>query len=151
MTSTQQEIVLDSWHLIEPQADRAAVLFFDRLLAIDPEAFDLFAHDHLPDRARMFRMMMAELVALHRDPRDVVARAAELGRRHVGYGVRDGHYRSMLDALLWVLEVLAPSLDAAAVHAAWNEAFALVAAIMRRAGNHGSPVSPPSSSQWSSS
>lgn len=151
MTSAQHQIVLDSWHAIEPQTDRAAALFFDRLMAIDASAFALFANDDLSDRARTFRRMMAELVALLDHPVDVVSRAAALGRRHAGYGVRDGHYRSMLDALLWVLEVLAPSPDTAAVHAAWNEAFALVAAIMRRAGSHMSPVSPPSSTQWSPS
>lgn len=151
MTSAQQQILLASWHVLEPQADRASALFFDRLRAIDAESRALFERDGDADLTRTFRRMMAELIALHDDPRDLVIRAAELGRRHAGYGVREGDYRSVLDALLWVLELLAPSLDTATVHAAWSEAFALVAAIMRRAGSQTAPIPDHSTSQRSSS
>jgi hemoglobin-like flavoprotein len=140
MTSAQQQLLFDSWLELEPHADRAAMLFFDRLCVLDARCHALFDRDGHGDRTQTFRRMMAEVVGLHDDPREFVMRAAELGRRHAEYGVRETDYRSVHDAMLWALERTCPSLGAAGVRAAWNEAFAFVATIMRRAGSGAAPV-----------
>ena len=66
-------------------------------------------------------------------PEQLVPALERLGRRHAGYGVCDAHYESVGAALLWTL---AQGLGAAwtpAAQAAWTEAYALIAGVMRHA------------------
>jgi hemoglobin-like flavoprotein len=135
MTSTQHQVLLDCWHELGASSDRAAQLFFDHLRTLDAECWQLFAGDGHADPSVTFQRMVSEIIALHEDPRDLVVRAAELGRRHAAFGVRDTDYRSVHDALLWALEQTTPTLARADVRVAWNEAFALLSSIMRRAGS----------------
>jgi hemoglobin-like flavoprotein len=58
---------------------------------------------------------------------------AALGKRHSRYGVADQHFDSVGSALLGALgDTLGPEFSDEAHHA-WGTAYALVAAVMRRA------------------
>ena len=64
---------------------------------------------------------------------DLVPALEALGRRHAGYGVRDAHYDTVGQALLWTLEQGLGAAFTPAVRDAWVETYALVASVMRRA------------------
>ena len=64
---------------------------------------------------------------------ELVPTIADLGRRHVGYGVRDAHYDSVGEALLWTLEQGLGNAWTAEVKAAWAAAYALLSGVMREA------------------
>ncbi|HMA15065.1 MAG TPA: globin domain-containing protein, partial [Kiloniellaceae bacterium] len=57
----------------------------------------------------------------------------DLGRRHVGYGVRKQHYRTVGAALLWTLERGLGAAWSDEAEEAWAQAYAIVSGIMSAA------------------
>jgi hemoglobin-like flavoprotein len=77
--------------------------------------------------------MFAEIVRTLDQPEALVAELADLGRRHVHYGVRDSQYDSVGTALLWTLERgLGPAFTPE-MRNAWTEAYLLLSIVLRRA------------------
>ena len=71
------------------------------------------------------------MVDLISDLGGLEVRAAELGQRHVGYGVRAAHYRVARQVMLDTLdEVLGDELDPSA-RAAWERATMLITELMQ--------------------
>jgi hemoglobin-like flavoprotein len=64
---------------------------------------------------------------------ELVPTIADLGRRHVGYGVTDAHYDSVGAALLWTIEQGLGNAWTAELKAAWAAAYDLLAGVMRDA------------------
>lgn len=57
----------------------------------------------------------------------------DMGRRHVGYGVKPQHYDTVGEALLWTLDTgLGPAFTPE-VKAAWTSAYTLLATVMKEA------------------
>lgn len=133
LTLQQRALVRDSWALVGPIAPEATTLFYERLFALDPTLRSLFAHaDMAAQRAKLAHMLGVAVASL--DQLDALAPAMEaLGRRHAGYGVRDAHYATVGDALLWTLERGLGAAFTPAVRDAWAATFALLAGIMRSA------------------
>jgi hemoglobin-like flavoprotein len=77
--------------------------------------------------------MFAEIVHNLDRTETLVTEVADLGRRHVGYGVQDHQYDSVGIALLWTLERgLGPAFTHD-VRDAWTEAYLLLSTVLRRA------------------
>jgi hemoglobin-like flavoprotein len=133
MTPEQKAIVQETWKHVVPIADTAAGLFYDRLFAIDPTTRPLFAAERMPEQRRKLMQSLATVVKGLDDPGAILPAIEDLGRRHVGYGVTEAHYRSVGAALLWTLEQgLGPAWTAQAA-AAWAEAYGMVSNAMRAA------------------
>ena len=84
-------------------------------------------------QGRKVMRMFAEIVGALDQPEALITEVADLGRRHLHYGVRDHQYDSVGTALLWTLEHgLGPAFTPE-VRNAWTEAYLLLAAVLRRA------------------
>ena len=84
-------------------------------------------------QGRKVMQMFAEIVRTLDQPQAFIAEVADLGRRHVHYGVQDSQYDSVGTALLWTLERgLGPAFTDE-VRDAWTEAYLLLSAVLRRA------------------
>jgi hemoglobin-like flavoprotein len=144
MRSETERLVRESWTRFEPVAEQSAEYFYEKLFELDPEARPLFARTNMQAQGRKVMQMFAEIVRILDQPEALVDEVADLGRRHVHYGVQDHEYDSVGSALLWTLERgLGPSFTPE-VRNAWTEAYALVAALARRgaARVHGAPDMP---------
>jgi hemoglobin-like flavoprotein len=130
VTPTQVQLIRANWADVEPIADAAATLFYDRLFQLDPRLTDLFRHT---DMARQGKMLMQTLAVVVKslDRLDQILPAVEaLGRRHAGYRVEDRDYDTVGAALLWTLEEgLGPTFTPAA-REAWATAYGTLAAVM---------------------
>jgi len=133
LTAEQKRLVHSTWALVKPIQDEAARLFYGRLFEIDPSTKPLFASTDMAKQGKMLMQTIAVAVAgLER--LDAILPAVEaLGRRHVGYGVREEHYESVGAALLWTLgqglgEEFTPE-----VEEAWAETYWTLATIMKDA------------------
>ena len=91
MTPEQKQLVRDSFAKLGPIADDAAALFYQRLFTLDPKLRALFTHD-LKEQGRKLMSMIATAVAQLDKVEVLVPVLRELGKRHVGYGVRDSDY-----------------------------------------------------------
>ena len=133
MRPETERLVRESWSRFEPIAERSARFFYEKLFELDPEAQRLFARTDMEAQGRKVMQMFAEIVRTLDQPDTLVSEVADLGRRHVHYGVRDSQYDSVGSALLWTLEHgLGPAFTDD-VRNAWTETYLLISTVLRRA------------------
>lgn len=132
MTPEQIELVRESWDKVRPISEQAADLFYTRLFELDPELKPLFKGDMQAQGAKLMTMIHTAVRSLTQ--LDALVPAVEaLGRRHVGYGVREEHYATVGAALLWTLDQGLGEAFTAEVEAAWTETYTLLATTMKNA------------------
>ena len=130
MTPAQVEMIRTSWTGVDPIADVAATLFYERLFDLDPTLRRLFRRT---DMAQQKKILMQTLAVVVRslDRLDQLVPALEgLGRRHAGYGVRAAHYDTVGEALLWTLHEGLGDGFTPDVREAWAEAYYTLASVM---------------------
>ena len=133
MQAETERLVRESWARFEPIAVQSARYFYDKLFELDPEASRLFARADMGAQGKKVLSMFAEIVRTLDQPETLVAEMADLGRRHVQYGVHDSQYDSVGSALLWTLEQGLGEAFTPEVRDAWTEAYLYVSTIARRA------------------
>ena len=135
MTPKQQELIRSSWANVVPIADTAAVLFYERLFALDAGLRPMFAHTDMQAQRKIL-MQTLTVVVKSIDRLDTLVPAVEaLGRRHAGYGVRAGDYATVGRALLDTLNIGLGDGFTHEVEAAWTEAYELLAGVMLAAAS----------------
>lgn len=99
MTPHDIQLIRSSFALVAPVATQAAALFYDRVFEREPAAVAMFQGDMAVQGQRLMAMIAAAVAGL--DDLPALERTlAELGRRHVGYGVQPAHYELVGGALL---------------------------------------------------
>ena len=132
MTPHQIQLIRRTFGLVAPIANIAALAFYKRLFELDPSLRYLFRSD-IEEQATKLMQMLAAAVRLLEKPETLVPVLEDLGRRHVHDGVRDEHYDTVGEALLWMLaETLGTDFSPAA-REAWASLYTLVATTMKRA------------------
>jgi hemoglobin-like flavoprotein len=132
MNALQVELVRSSFASVQPIATQAAAMFYDRLFERQPGVAQLFTSDMAIQGQRLMAMIGGAVALLDR-PQLLQQTLEELGRRHVGYGVRDEHYDAVGGALL---DTLAAGLGTAFTpehRAAWATLYAHISATMQAA------------------
>lgn len=132
MTPQDIQLVQAGFEKVAPIAETAAGLFYNRLFEIDPSTRPLFRGD-LKAQGNMLMQTLGTAVRNLHQPDRIIAAVQALGRRHVGYGVKDAHYDSVGQALLWTLEQGLGADFTPAARAAWTQAYTLLAGIMMEA------------------
>lgn len=132
MTPDQIHLVQDSWTRIRPLRAAAADLFYGRLFELAPDTRALFRRDIHQQGAMLMHTLDVVVASLDRLDQ-VLPQAAELARRHVGYGVQPAHYDQVGSALLWTLAQALGSGFTPALHQAWAAAYSALAAAMKAA------------------
>lgn len=129
MTSHDITLVKESFRKLAPIADQAAALFYARLFELDPSLRHLFHNDMEAQEKKLMQMIGMAVQSLDR-LEALVPLLAQLGARHVGYGVREEHYATVGAALLWALEKSLGREFTPAVKQAWSETYGLIADTM---------------------
>src|SRR5438045_9693482 len=132
MNQKQIELVQASWKKVLTVGDAAAQLFYTRLFTLDPSLRPMFKGEMGAQGRKLMGMIGTAVNGLSRIETLVPAIEA-LGRRHVGYGVKDHHYLTVAEALLWTLE---PGLGEAftpETQLAWVEVYGVLASTMQGA------------------
>ena len=133
MRAETERLVRESWARFEPIAVQSARFFYDKLFELAPGASRLFARTDMDAQGEKVMSMFAEIVRTLDQPETLVAEMADLGRRHVQYGVQDSQYDSVGSALLWTLEQGPGEAFTPEIRDAWTEAYLYVSTIARRA------------------
>jgi hemoglobin-like flavoprotein len=130
MTPSQVELIRASWTAVEPIQDVAATLFYDRLFELDPSLRRLFRRTDMAQQKKIL-MQTLTVVVKSLDRLDQLVPAIEaLGRRHAGYGVRETHYDTVGEALLWTLGQGLGDGFTPELRDAWTEAYTTLASVM---------------------
>lgn len=138
MTPHTIALVQGSWAKVQPIAPQAAELFYKNLFEADPLLQQLFKVD-MPEQGRKLMQMIGAAVGKLTDLPTLVPILQTLGKRHVGYGVRDSDYAVVGAALLKTLEQgLGPAFTPE-VRAAWTEVYGVMHQVMSEAA-YGRPT-----------
>ena len=131
MTPKDKVLVQQTFPLVVPIADQAAALFYRRLFELDPTLRALFKSD-ISAQGQKLMQMIGYAVSKLDAPDELVPAVEGLGRKHVGYGVKDADYATVGAALLWTLEKgLGPAFTTD-VKAAWTAAYEALAGMMMK-------------------
>ncbi|MCU0481231.1 MAG: globin domain-containing protein [Anaerolineae bacterium] len=126
-------IVQNTYLTFASNAHRAGKLFYDRLFEIDPTLKPLFKGDMDAQAVKLMQMVGTAVSAL-RKPNLLNDAVSELGRRHVGYGVKAEHYQVVGEALLYAIKTQLKDGFTADVEAAWRTVYSELARISIEAG-----------------
>jgi hemoglobin-like flavoprotein len=134
MTPKQIELVQTTWEKVVPIADQAAGLFYNRLFELDPELKPMFKSD-IKEQGKKLMQMITVAVRGLKDLGKLVPAVEDLGRRHVGYGVRKKDYETVGAALLWTLEKGLGDVFTPEVKEAWVTVYGLLSGTMQTAAS----------------
>jgi hemoglobin-like flavoprotein len=132
MNAERKRLVQESWEAIARNHERVAVAFYDRLFEIDARSRALFAKTNMVAQRGKLVQMLGEIVRNLDMPRELIPTVSALGRRHVDYGVSDVDYDRVREALFTALAAEVGPSFTDEVRDAWEEAYALTAAVMKR-------------------
>jgi hemoglobin-like flavoprotein len=131
-----------SFSFIVPIQDTVAGLFYKRLFDAAPEVRQLFPDD-LTAQKRKLMALLATCVGKVQDLGALVPVIQELGKRHVRYGTRQGHYTVVEEALLGAMAEALGAGFGPDVRSAWAKVYRLVAEIMQAGAAGVSHSAPP--------
>lgn len=135
LTPDQVRLVRETWRQVVPIADTAAAMFYDRLLADNPQLAPLFESSDMPAQ-RQKLVQAINMVVVSLDKLDSLQPAIrDLGRRHVDYGVEEAHYGQVGAALLATLEKGLGHAWSEDAETAWASAYRVLAGEMIDAAN----------------
>jgi len=136
MNETQKKLVQTTWASVVPIADQAAEIFYGKLFEADPALKPLFKGDMKEQGKKLMKMIGVAVNGLDRLD-EIVPAVQALGKRHVGYGVKDSHYDTVAGALLGTLSVgLGPAFTPE-VKEAWTTVYTVLATTMKDAAKAG--------------
>lgn len=132
MIPKQIGLIKVTWDKVYPIADKAAELFYGKLFELDPELKPLFSGDMTEQGKKLMTTINLVVEGLEK-LEELVPAVQELGIRHAGYGVKDEHYDTVAEALLWTLDQGLGDDFTDEVKEAWTEAYVVLATTMKDA------------------
>ena len=132
MNEDQITLVQESFAKVAPITESAAGIFYADLFATAPEVRPLFK-GNMDEQGMKLMTTLGVVVKGLRDFDKIVPVAEGLAVRHVAYGVEPAHYDAVGASLLRTLEQGLGSEYTPAVDAAWRDAYATLATVMKAA------------------
>jgi hemoglobin-like flavoprotein len=122
MTQDQKYDISRSWTIIQPEMERAGLLFYSKLFALAPAVRSLFKQDITQQANKL--MQVLEYIVQHLDDMETLADEIKaLGVRHNGYGAQPAHYEAVGTCLLETLAEILGHQWTPEVKNAWTTAF----------------------------
>jgi hemoglobin-like flavoprotein len=115
-------------HLHRRKAETGAI-FYNRLFEIAPGVRPLFKGDIKAQSIKLMEMLTVAIATLN-DREGLAILLRKLGREHKGYGVKDSHYDSVGEALIWTLRTSLGDAFTPRVEQAWTRLYADIASVM---------------------
>jgi hemoglobin-like flavoprotein len=132
LTEEQKKLVRNSFKKAERMADVVGLIFYQRLFELDPKLRPLFQHSIQEQSKKLMATLKMVVDGLERS-HELVASIRALGRRHVQYGVKEQHYETVGEALLWALEKALGTEFPPQARNAWHTVYDWIAATMKEA------------------
>ncbi len=139
MNSDQIKLVQKTFEKVRPISEVVAELFYNRLFELNPSFKSLFKGD-MKTQSKML-MQIIDYAVTGLDKLDtILPTIQDLGKRHVGYGVKEEYYETVGEALLWTLERNLGKDFTPEVNDAWAAAYKLLSDTMKSAAREADQV-----------
>ena len=132
ISAEEVRLVQSSFAKVAPLADQVAVLFYAKLFELDPTLKTLFKNDIKSQGQKLMTMLAAAVNGLS-DLDNLQPVVRDLGKRHVGYGVKEDHYSTVGAALLGTLEAGLGEDWTDELKSAWTAVYTWIAVTMKHA------------------
>ena len=132
MTPEQITLVQNSWAKVVPISETAAELFYGKLFELDPSVRAMFKGDMTEQGRKLMAILNTAVNALTK-LETIVPAVQAMGKRHVDYGVKDEHYDTVGEALIWTLGAGLKDDFTDETKDAWVAVYTLVATTMKEA------------------
>lgn len=132
MTPEQIKLVQNSWAKVVPISETAAELFYGKLFELDPSLKPMFKGD-IKEQGRKLMAILNTAVNALTKLGTIVPAVQDMGRRHVDYGVKDEHYDTVGEALIWTLGAGLKDNFTEDTRQAWIDVYTLVTTTMKEA------------------
>jgi nitric oxide dioxygenase len=132
MNEAQKQLVRATFAKIAPIADQAGMMLYQKMFAIDPDLRELFNIDIETQGAKLMAVLKIAIANLDRLD-EILPTVRELGRKHVGYGVKARDYDTGGVALLATLEAALGEDFTPAVRGAWAACYEAIVGEMKAA------------------
>jgi hemoglobin-like flavoprotein len=129
MTPEQVKLVKESFAKVVPIAEDAAAMFYGKLFELNPDYKALFKGDMKEQGKKLMKMIGTAVNSLDR-LEEVVPAVQDMGRRHVGYGVKKEDYGVVGEALIWTLGEGLGEAFTDETKDAWVEVYTILATTM---------------------
>jgi hemoglobin-like flavoprotein len=129
ISQAQKELVQATFAKIEPIAEAAAELFYNKLFELDPALKPLFKGSMKEQGKKLMATLKLAVKGLD-DLDKLVPVVQDLGRRHKDYGVEPAHYATVAEALLWTLEQGLEEAFTPEVKQTWTKVYTVLAETM---------------------
>jgi len=127
ITSEEKELVTQSFLKLSIDIDQTAATFYKHLFDTFPDSRPMFTNTNMREQGRILMRMLDTLVEILPNQDAISEHMSVLGKRHQGYGVEIGHYRSFGEALVWTVKHELGESYRPEIGAAWAKAFQLLA------------------------
>ena len=130
ITEAQKKLVQDNFAKVEPIADAAAEIFYNKLFTYDPALKPLFKHDMKEQGKKLMAALKLAVKSL--DDLDALVPVLEnMAVKHVGYGVKVDDYTPVGNALINTLAEGLGDDFTPDCKQAWVEVYKTMANVMR--------------------
>lgn len=130
ITARQILLVQGSFRKVEPIAEQAAEIFYNKLFEYDPSLKPMFKGD-IKEQGRKLMATLKIAVNGASDLNKLVPVLHQLADRHVGYGVEPKDYTPVGNALLFALKTGLGDEFTPELRQAWVDTFRLIATTMK--------------------
>ncbi|WP_133468708.1 globin family protein [Paraglaciecola marina] len=134
MNKYQITLVQESFSKIVPISSLAAKLFYNKLFELNPKLKPLFKQDITEQGTKLMKMLGIAVNNLN-NLEMLIPMVYTLGERHIGYGVKEEHYDTVGEALIWTLEQALGKAFTPELKDAWLIAYTTLATVMIEAAN----------------
>ena len=132
VTTHERQLVQETFDKVEPIGMAAARTFYEKLFELDPALEKLFKGNMEEQGRKLMATLKIAVKGLDELPK-LVPVVQDLGRRHVGYGVKESDYDTVAAALIWTLGQGLQDAFTPEVEAAWTKVYTLLADTMKAA------------------
>ena len=108
----------------------AAALFYERLFALDPALKPLFHETDMRSQETKLMAALALVVGKLRQLDEVIPALEKLAVKHVAYGVEEGHYATVGQALIQTLSLAFGERFTPDLRSAWLTAYSAISGAM---------------------
>lgn len=134
MTDSTIELVQSSWEKVAMAAPEIGALFYATLFARHPHLVPLFK-DNMGEQGKKLVQVLGMTVVMLKNREQLVPILESLGKRHVGYGVKDEDYGAVGETLIFCIEETLRSDFSPETKAGWTEVYEWISAVMITAAN----------------
>jgi hemoglobin-like flavoprotein len=130
MTTREIALIQASFQKVVPIADQAAGLFFARLFELDPSLREFFDGTVGEQGDKLMQMMSLAVNGLDH-PGKLALIVRQLGHSQAGRHVRESHYDTVGEALLWAMSRALGAEFTLDTRIAWGKTYWLLAETMK--------------------